>query len=292
MSSVDHPAQGGNRRHFLQWTGAAVLSSAATSLPAVAAAAKDASPDRSVAGKSFKLGIASYTFRKFDLDKTIALTRRAGLNYLCLKSMHLPLESSPDQIAAAVKKVADAGLTLYGGGVINMQKEVETTKAFDYAKATGMKVIVAAPTIEMLPLIDKKIQEYGIAVAIHNHGPTDKHFPTPESAYEKIKSFDPRFGLCIDIGHTVRVGANLVESVEKCADRLLDFHIKDVTAATAKGKCIQMGRGVIDLPAFFRALAKLKYNGVLSYEYEIDENDPLPGLCECVGYTHGALAAL
>ena len=68
--------------------------------------------------------------------------------------------------------------------------------------------------------------------------------------------------------------------------------MKDVTAATAKGKTIQLGRGVIDFPAFLRAVLKAKYQGVLSFEYEADEDDPLPGLCECVGYTKGALAAM
>ena len=32
--------------------------------------------------------------------------------------------------------------------------------------------------------------------------------------------------------------------------------MKDVTAATAKGACIQLGRGVIDFPAFFRACSR------------------------------------
>ena len=144
----------------------------------------------------------------------------------------------------------------------------------------------------MLATVPEKVKKYDIKVAIHNHGPGDKRWPTPQSAYEKITALDPRVGLCIDIGHTVRIGANLVEQVEKCADRLFDIHMKDVTAATAKGKCIQLGRGVIDIPAFLRALLKIKYKGVVSYEYEIEDNDPLPGLCECVGYTKGVLAVV
>ena len=39
-------------------------------------------------------------------------------------------------------------------------------------------------------------------------------------------------------------------------------------------------------------LLKIKYRGVVAYEYEIEENDPLPGLAESVGYTRGVLAAL
>ena len=282
------------RRHFLQWTGAAAASLAATTpgLVRAAAPAEPSPPDRPARGQSLKLGVASYTFRKFKLDKVLAMTKRAGLKYICLKSFHLPLDAKPDEIADVVKKVADAGLVLYGGGVIAMTTEAQVSQAFDYAKAAGMKVIVAGPTEAMLPRIEQKIKEYDIAVAIHNHGPGDKHFPTPEIAYGKVKNLDRRFGLCIDIGHTVRIGADLVASTEKYADRIFDIHMKDVTEATPKGRCIQCGRGVIDLPGFLRALVKAKYAGVVSYEYEIDDDDPLPGLAECVGYTKGVLAVI
>jgi sugar phosphate isomerase/epimerase len=151
---------------------------------------------------------------------------------------------------------------------------------------------VVSPDAAMLPIIHEHVKKSGISVAIHNHGPGDRRFPTPQSVYEKVKPLDPRIGLCIDVGHTVRAGVDLVGAVKQCRDRLLDVHIKDVTEATAKGRCIQLGRGVIDVPVLLRTLVDLDYQGVLSYEYEADEKDPLPGLCESVGYARGVLAAL
>ncbi len=292
MNGTNTSKQAHTRRRFLQWTGTAAAASLAGTTTGLASETAAAAGDAKKSAKTVKLGVASYTFRKFDLDKTLALTRRAGLKYICLKSMHLPLEAKPEQIAEAVKKVKAAGLTLYGCGVVYMSKESQVQEAFDYAKAAGMTVIVAAPSPDMLPLVDKKVREYDISIAIHNHGPGDKVWPTPESAYEKIKDLDPRVGLCIDIGHTVRFGVNLAQAVTKYADRLKEFHVKDVTAASAKGACTQLGRGVIDIPAFLHAVLKANYQGVLAYEYEADEADPLPGLCECVGYTKGALAAM
>jgi inosose dehydratase len=292
MSDKSTSKQAHSRRRFLQWTGTAAAASLVGTASGRAGETAEATGAAKTAAKTVKLGVASYTFRAFDLDKTLALTKRAGLKYICLKSMHLPLNAKPDEIAKAVKKVEAAGLTLYGCGVVYMGKESQVNEAFDYAKAAGIKVIVASPSPAMLALVDKKVREYDISIAIHNHGPGDKVWPTPESAYEKIKDFDPRLGLCIDIGHTVRFGADLAKSIERCADRLKEFHVKDVTAPTAKGACVQLGRGVIDIPAFLRAVLKAKYQGVLAYEYEADESDPLPGLCECVGYTKGALAAM
>jgi sugar phosphate isomerase/epimerase len=242
--------------------------------------------------RQFELGLASYTLRKFNLDQTLAMTRRVGLKYICFKSFHLALDSTPAQIKEAVAKVKKAGLILYGGGVISMNKEPEVNRAFEYAKAAGMKVIVGVPAPELLPLVDKKVRQYNIKVAIHNHGPGDKTYPTPASAYEKIKNLDKRIGLCMDIGHTKRYGVNPSVSAEKYADRLLDVHIKDVTEATAKGHGCEAGRGVIDIPRFLRTLIKIKYAGIVSFEYEKDADDPLAGLAESVGYVNGVLAAI
>ena len=66
----------------------------------------------------FELGLASYTLRKFDLDQTLAMTQRAGLKNIAFKSMHLALDSTPQQIAAVVKQVKQASLELYGAGEI------------------------------------------------------------------------------------------------------------------------------------------------------------------------------
>jgi len=272
------------RRKFLQIAGTtmAALLTGPSSSPGTVTAAKN----------RLKLGLASYTLRKFGLDETLAMTVRLGLKYICFKSFHLPLDSTPAQIQAVVAKVEQAGLFLYGGGVISMKKEADVHQAFDYAKAAGMKVIIGAPDPELLLLINKKVQEYDIKLAIHNHGPTDKLYPTPTSAYERIKDLDSRIGLCNDIGHTIRAGENPSVSAEKFADRLLDVHIKDVSEATAKGENIEVGRGVIDIPMFVRTLLKIGYQGVVSFEYEKDADDPFLGLAESVGYVRGVLAAV
>ena len=173
---------------------------------------------------------------------------------ICLKSMHMPLDAKPDVLAATAVKVAAAGLVLYGAGVIEMGKASQVRQAFEYGKAAGLRLLVVSPAPEMLPLVESQVKKYDISVAIHNHGPDDRRWPTPKSAYDAIASMDRRVGLCIDIGHTVRARTDLVDSVNRYHDRLLEMHIKDVTEAAAKGRCIQLGRGVIDMvgldPAF------------------------------------------
>ena len=240
----------------------------------------------------FELGLASYTCRKFDLKTTLEMAKRVGFKHIALKDVHLPMKSTPDQIKEVVAQVKAAGLDLYGGGVIYMRNEAEVNQAFDYAKAAGMRVIIGVPEPPLLPLVDKKVKEYDIKVAIHNHGPTDKVYPVPATIYEKIKDLDKRIGLCNDIGHTVRAGVDPAASIEQFADRLLDIHMKDETAAEAKGSATEVGRGVINIPQVIRTLVKINYTGIVSFEYEKSDNDPLPGLAESVGYVRGVMAAI
>jgi len=284
------------RRQFVRMAAAATASVSAASVSSGAAArllAQNEPAQTKLAAKiPFNLGLASYSLRKFNLDQTLAMTKRVGLKYIAFKSFHLPLESTQAEIQAVVTKVKEAGLELYGGGVIYMKNEAEVNQAFDYAKAAGMKTIIGAPQHELLPLVNKKVQEYDIKLAIHNHGPGDKIYPTPASVYEKIKDLDKRIGLCDDIGHTQRSGVNPSESATEFADRLLDVHIKDVSQASAKGGGVEVGRGVIDISGYLKTLIKIGYKGVLAFEYEKDADDPLPGLAESVGYVKGVMAAI
>jgi len=282
-----------SRREFLKSTGAATAAGLACLGASLTPGGSDAAePPASKPPRPLRLALASYTLRKFDLDETLAMTKRVGLDAICLKSFHLPLNSSPEQIAAAVAKVKEAGITLYGGGVIGMKNPEQVDLAFEYAKAAGMIKIIGAPSVEMLPLVNEKVRQYDIEVCIHNHGPGDSQFPTPESGYEKIKQLDTRIGFCHDIGHTKRYGRDPVAETRKCADRILDVHFKDVTEAAKQGHSTPCGRGVMDLPGMIRALIDVDYQGYVSFEYEEHPDDPLPGLAESVGYVRGVMDAL
>ena len=279
-----------NRRQFLHLAGVGAVASLAGADRSIGQTRRSGRSRKTK--KLFQLGLASYTLRKFSLEDTLEMTKKVGLKYICFKSMHLELDSTPAQIATTVAKVKEAGLTLYGGGVISMKNEAQINQAFDYAKAAGMKVIIAAPSQDMLPLIDNKVRQYDIKVAIHNHGPGDKYFPTPAVALKHIRNLDKRIGMCHDIGHTKRYGDDPIAETELCGDRLHDVHIKDVSAADKSGKGIEIGRGVINIPRFIRTLVRIKYDGIVSFEYEKDADDPLAGLAESVGYVRGVMAAV
>ena len=280
-----------SRRDFLKRTGRGAA--AAALVPGTAAALLSGrSVPAEAGGGRLRLGMASYTFREFGREDTILMTKRLGLTHIAFKSFHLALESTPDQIREVVSRVKDAGLDLYGGGVIYMKDRSEVERAFAYAKAAGMRVIIGVPNPELIPLVEEKIKSTDIRVAIHNHGPGDDMYPTPQVAYDRIRTRDARFGLCVDVGHTQRAGVDPAESILKLADRVLDVHIKDVSAASAKGGTIEIGRGVIDIPEVCRALQEIEFGGIVSFEFEKDGKDPLAGVAESIGYVRGVLATL
>jgi sugar phosphate isomerase/epimerase len=271
------------RKEFLQLSGAGVLAGTILSgfNPSMSTPAQGQ--------EKLNLGMASYTLRKFTLDEVISICKRLGLKHVALKDFHLPMDSSPEQLKAKAAQVREAGIDLYGGGVIYMKTEDEVNKTFDYARHAGFKMIVGVPSHNLLKLTEQKVQETNIMVAIHNHGPGDEVYPSPESVFEKIKDLDKRIGLCIDIGHTQRIGQDPVKMAAKYANRLYDIHIKDVTGSTGKDTPLEVGRGVIDIPAFLKTLVKTKYKYVVSLEYEKDGDDPVPGAAESIGYIRGVL---
>ena len=276
-----------NRRTFLK---AAGLGIAAVSVPGLALASVMQSEAPKTFG--FQLGVASYSLRNFSQEEALDMTLRCGINRIAFKSMHLPLDSDKATIQKAVELCKQKGITLYGGGVIYMKTKDEVDQAFEYAKTAGMEMIIGVPNHELLDYVEGKVKEYNIKLAIHNHGPGDKLYPSAESAYVLIKNRDKRMGLCIDIGHTKRINRDPEQDVNDFFDRVFDIHIKDVTKAASEGTTCIIGRGVINFPSFLKSIIKLGYKGTLALEYEADAKDPLPGMMESFGYVRGVLAVM
>lgn len=277
-----------SRRNFMMMTGTGAAVSLLSPLQASSAlSAPVSSPDM-----LSQLGLASYTTRKLSLDETIKWAKNLGLKHVSLKDFHLPLKATDQQFAEVKEKMQQAGLDFYGVGVIYMKSVEDVDRAFEYAKKAGVKMIIAAPLHEFLNYTEQKIKEYDIRVAIHNHGPGDLVYPTVESAWEKLKGRDSRFGLCMDIGHTYRINEDPDAVMKKFKDRILDIHVKDVTSRGKEGSTLEMGRGVIDIARFLKAVKSVNYSGYLSFEYEKDGAAPIPGLAESVGYIRGVIKTL
>jgi len=240
-----------------------------------------------------KLGITTYTLRKFTLDQAIAMTQEADLKYISLKDMHLPMKSTREERVETHKKVEAAGLTLTGGGVIALKNQSDQIReAFEYCRDAGMPTMICSPEPEGLDTVEVFAKRFKIRIAIHNHGPGDKHFPSPLDIFHAVKDRDPLMGLCMDVGHTVRNGEDPVSAIEKCSGRLYDFHMKDVSSATAGGSPVEVGKGVIDIPNVLKALIRVNYSYNVALEYEAHADDPMPGVKGSVAYMRSVLVAM
>jgi inosose dehydratase len=281
-----------SRREFLRKSGTGLLALGAAQIAYPGEVSGQAPEPPAQKDDKFNLAVAGWTFNKFKLEPSLDMMQKVDVHYLCIKNFHLPLDSTAEEIAAFHEKLKAKGVTGYGVGPISMKNVAEADQAFEYCKRVGVKLIVGVPEHQLLPYIDKKVKEYGFNYAIHNHGYGDNLYPTVESVYLKVKDLDPRIGMCHDIGYSKLMGIDPAAVTVKYGSRIFDMHIKDVTDATAEGKDCEVGRGVIDFPALFRALRKISYKGMCSIEFEKDATDPLPGLAESVGFFKGVWAVV
>lgn len=241
---------------------------------------------------ALKLGVASYSLRKFSRAEAIEMLGKLGIGYVSIKSFHLPYELSASELEAGAQEFRAAGMQVLSGGNISLQKPPELRSMFEYASHAGIPMMVCAPTHETMDEVEKLVQEFDIQIAIHNHGPEDRHFPTPESALEQVKDRDPRMGLCVDVGHTTRTGANVVEWIERAGPRLFDVHIKDLRDLMDKDSQCAVGKGAMPVVSIFKKLKSMNYQGGVMLEYEISADNPLPGMIESIAYMRGVLDGL
>jgi sugar phosphate isomerase/epimerase len=241
-----------------------------------------------------KLGVASYSLREFSRADAIKMIQELRTPYVNIKSFHLPYENSHAELAAGRHEFEQAGLQIVGGGNNNITEDTDehVRMFFDYAKMCGMPLLVIASKPEILPRIERFVKQYDIKVAIHNHGPEDKYFPAPKDALKLITNMDARVGLCIDVGHTTRTGADVVQAIAEAGNRVLDVHIKDLKDLMDKESQCIVGEGKMPIPEIFAQLQKMKYAGYVNLEYEIDKDNPLPGMKQSFAYMRGVLAGL
>ena len=281
-----------SRRGFLATAAAAAAAGRTRVLHAQPAFA--AVSDGAEQAASIRLGVASYSLRNFSREQAIDMTRTLGAKYINFKSVHLPYEATPAEFASARSELAAAGLQLVGGGTITFETDTDdgVRKYFEYAKAAGMPTIVCTCKPAVLPRIEKFARQYDIKIAVHNHGPEDENFPSPYDVLKQVKSMDPRMGLCIDLGHTVRAGTDPVRAIADAGARLHDMHAKDLRDFNrAESQCV-VGEGKIPFADIFRQLRAINYKGYVNLEYEIEPDNPLPGMQRSFAYMQGVLAGL
>lgn len=288
-------AGGVSRRGFL--TGAAGAVGTAVLMPRGARAEGLAAraEEKATTASPIRLGMASYTFRDFTRAQLIGYMKELELTALNAKDAkdHLPMDPAGE--AQALADYQAAGIRLHAAGVVSLavDSDEDMRPKFEYIRRAGLKVMVAGdPKPAALPRVEKFVKEYDIRVAIHNHGPEDKLWPSPLTVLEAVKGMDARLGCCIDAGHTVRAGTDVVEAVHAVGPRLFNMHMKDLTDFHDKASQVAVGDGKMPVRGIFEALRAIRYPGYVDLEYEVHEDDPMPGVTKSFAYMQGVLAGM
>ena len=279
-----------SRRTFLHAGALIAAGTAAFPAPSFAQATR-------AAGKPcpIHLGVASYTFRNFTRAQMIGYLKQLNITDLNAKDVkdHLPADSQEE--IKALADYAAAGIKLHAAGAIYFRKDddADIRDKFEYCKRAGIGVIVAGdPTPETLPRVEKFVKQYDIRIAIHNHGPEDPVWPSPLDILKLVKNLDPRIGCCIDVGHTVRAGTDVVKAIHEVGPRLFNLHMKDLTNFQSKESQVAVGEGIMPVREIFDALIETKYIGFVDLEYEIHADDPMPGAIASFAYMRGVLTGM
>jgi inosose dehydratase len=246
------------------------------------------------------LGLAGYSLRKLSIDAAIAAITQLGIKSVAVFRVHVPiLLGTPDECREAAQKFRNAGITIASTGVVTLSNsEGSMRRAFECGKAAGLSTMAASyaqpPDRETLLLTERFVREYDIRLAFHNHGPEDKIFPSPYDVWKTVQPYDPRMGLCLDVGHSARAGVDPVEAILMCRSRLHDLHIKDTLAGAGAKKDIPVGLGFgrLDIRGILEALAHVNYKHQVGLEDELESADPVPGIAQSFGYLRGMVAAL
>jgi sugar phosphate isomerase/epimerase len=279
------------RRNFIQ--SGAFISAACAASTAVPSFAQTAP----ASGKSspIHLGLASYTFRNFTRAQLIGFMKQLNLTALNAKNVKDHLPSDPQEELKALEDYAAAGIQIHAAGTIGFLKDDDDDMRgkFEYCKRARIPVIVAggaAPAI--LPRLEKFVKEYDIKIAIHNHGPEDKLWPSPLTVLKAVENMDPRMGCCMDIGHAARAGTDVVQAIHTVGPRLFNMHMKDLKNFDAKDSSVAVGFGIMPAREAFEALIVTNYMGFVDLEYEVNEDDPMPGVISSFTYMRGVLAGM
>jgi inosose dehydratase len=278
------------RRSFLQLSVASAASLAGLGPLALA----DDKPNDAFGG--FKLGIQSYTFRHFDTEQALKRTQDLGLHYIEFYREHLKPTATPEQIEAIRRLCKSYGITPIAFGVERFTKNHDSNRRlFEFGKALGIKSLSADPDRDSFDSLDKLVDEYKIAIAIHPHGPTGlgtlHKWYCAEVILGAIKDHHPLIGTCLDTGHLIRAalrGKKLdpVQEILTMGARNFGIHLKDNdNEAEKKGSQnsnVIIGQGALDVAGVLKALKEVKFQGGLSIEYESKVEEPSPDVKACV----------
>ncbi|MFO0981390.1 MAG: TIM barrel protein [Planctomycetota bacterium] len=247
------------------------------------------------ASGSFPIGLQSYTLRKFPVEKALEIIRNdLKLHYVELYPEHFRMEPAPGHVTSMLKRLKALDLTWNAHGVNAFGKDADLNrKIFAVARAAGIANLSADPEPESFASLEQLVTEFGIRIAIHNHGPGSRYEKIAD-VVKAVKGRHPMIGACIDTGHFIRSAEDPVKAARELQGRVFGVHLKDFAEQKANAADIVLGKGHLDVAAFLKALRETKFpaDGSLSIEFEGSPDNPVAEVQACVAAVNDAIARI
>jgi sugar phosphate isomerase/epimerase len=244
----------------------------------------------------WKLGSQAYTFRRYSFAETIDRLKALGLHYVEAypgQTLGGGLDGAfghgmtPDTRAKVKAALDQAGVKLTAYGVVTGGSEAEWKQIFDFAKDMGITVITSEPDPAQMDLVASLCDQYAINLAIHNH-PQPSRYWNPETVLAACKGRSARVGACGDTGHWARSGLDPLACLKQLEGRVISVHLKDLDALGNPGaQDVPWGSGLCNTDAMLTELARQGFAGLVSIEYEKDDDRLDANVAKCVEYFTG-----
>lgn len=250
--------------------------------------------------KGVEIGVQSFTFRKFTIEKMIVAMQSVGLSSVELWMGHLdPMKTSEAEFKAVKKKFDDAGIHV-NAYCVNFPKDAtdeHLDRGYNGALLLGTRVMTASVQKQLVPRLDQWCQKYKIKMGLHNHYLSDEwykgnrvdDFETPDDFLTLFKTTSNYMNANLDIGHFSAAGYDPVDFLRQHHDRILTLHIKD-RDKDAKRSDRPFGQGATPIAAVMKLLAELKFKYAANLEYEMNEDNPTEGVRDSFEYVKRVLA--
>ncbi len=240
---------------------------------------------------NWKIGIQTYTFHNFTLAETLDKTQKLGLHYAEAyffqemgtgfpDSSYLNFDLSKESREALKNKLDEHGITLYACGVAFYDNEADWRRFFEFASDMGLKLVTAEPGLADLDLVEKLAKEFNIEVAIHNH-PDPSVYANPDVLAKALEGRSDLIGVCADIGHWNRSGADPLETIKRFKGKLKVIHMKDLSPGLDDAV---WGTGILPVKEIVDELKRQKFNGLISVEYENFSGSQMDEITESLDY--------
>lgn len=268
-----------SRREFTAGLGAAAAGLA------LAPAAARVKP--SVFG-GIQVGVQSYTFRAFDLDRMIAAMTSIGLSSVELWDGHLdPRKTTDAGFKAARRKLNDAGIAVsaYCANFPSNATDEHLERAFQGAGLLGTKVMTTSTEQPVIPRLDALCRKYRVRMGLHNHwlgdtwfkGDKSINFEGPADWARALEGRSEYLGVNLDVGHYSASGYDSVAYFREHFGRIFSLHVKDRDKDAAH-TYRKFGEGATPIAEVLRLAREMKFRYAANIEYEMDEKDPTEGV--------------